>query len=270
MSDTTQAGSNFSSNVLDIQLETPKSSLGCYELPCGYIDADNTLHREIQVREMTGREEDLLASAKLTPLKKINALLAACIERIGTITDRGQIASIVPSMTQGDRVYALLALRMTTLGDEYPVEETCPSCGLKSHYVMSLADLEKKPLADPMMRLQEVPLPSGRVARIRLAIGTDEDKVARVPDEEKPSMLLFCRTETLDGKPPTLNDLRNMSWRDRQALRLAMEDFDGGVDSTLDLTCACGHEFKRDMEMGSQGFFFPGRVQKGLKQKSST
>ena len=266
-----ETAQSFSQNILETMMDNPKSTQGIFDLPCGYLDANGVLHTEVQVREMTGREEDLLASNKISPVKKINALLAACVVRLGSIENRELIGQAVVNMTQGDRVYTLLAVRMASLGNDYPVEQKCPECGVESNYLLDLGTLEKKTLAEPMIRVRDIELPSKKQARIRLATGADEERTAKVRDEEKPSMLLLCRTELLDGKMPTLLDIKNLSWRDRQALRSAMEDFDGGVDGTLEMTCnACNHEFKRDLDMGATGFFFPERALKALKQKSST
>lgn len=261
----------FSGNIVQGQVETPKSTHGLYDLPCGYIDPQGVLHVEAHVREMTGREEDLLASNKISPQKKINALLTACTERIGNITDKAKIAEVLSLLTQGDRVFLLIALRRTTLGDELPLEEECPSCNVKGNYVADIGTLDIKRMADPMKRVFDLALPSGKTARFRVSAGADEERIAKVPDEEKPSMSLLCRVELLNGKPPTMLDIKSLGWKDRQALRSAFEDTDGGVDSVLELGCpACGHEFKRDLDLGSPGFFFPARVQKDLKKRSST
>ena len=262
---------SFSANIIEQQYDTPKSTQGIYELPSGYIDAAGVLHSEIHVREMTGREEDLLASSKMAVGKKINSLLSACTIRIGTIIDKAQIAAIIPQLTQGDRIFLLLALRRTTLGDEYPVEEVCPECSAKSFHILNLGDLDIKQLPDRMVRAWDIPLPSGRTARVRIALGSDEDKVSKVAEEDRPSAMLLTRTELLDNRPPSVADLQGLSWRDRGALRAAMEEYTEGVDSTLEITCpSCQHEFKRDMDMGAEGFFFPERAQKALSRKYST
>lgn len=261
----------FSEVVNQNLLETPKSTQAEYTLPCGYLAPDGTLHTEVRLREMTGREEDLLASTKLSPLRKINALIVNCVEQVGTITDRNQFAAIVQELPVGDRIFLLLALRRTSLGDEYPVEQECPACKVKSRYVLNLGDLETKPMKDPKRRVFDTTLPSGKTARFRLATGADEERVSKVPDEEKPSMTLLCRLELLDGKAPTMPDIKALSFRDRSALREALEENDGGVDTAMQMTCpACGHDFETELDLGQAGFFFPHRVQKDWRTKSST
>ena len=262
---------SFSETVNQNLLETPKSTQAEYSLPCGYLDSMGTLHQDVRLREMTGREEDLLASNKLSPQRKINALIVNCLEQIGTITDRTQFASIVPQLPVGDRIFLLLALRRTSLGDEYPVEMECPSCDVESHYVLDLSELETIPMKDPKKRVFETTLPSGKQVRFRIGLGSDEEAVAKVPDEEKPTAMLLSRTELINGKTPTVFDIKGLSFRDRQALREAFDEHDGGVDTDMQMTCpACGHNFEKPLDLGQQGFFFPHRVQKGSKRKSST
>jgi len=261
----------FSEAVNTNQLETPKSSQGIFVLPCGYVDSTGTLHSEVHLREMSGYEEDLLASAKIPVQKKISMLLANCLESVGDIKDKTQFPSIIANLPIGDRVFLLLALRRTSLGDDFPVEETCPSCNTKGNFILNLGDLEAKPMPDPKQRVFDAQLPSGRSVRFHIGTATDEDRVSRVPDDEKPSMMLLARTDLLDGKVPTIQDIKRLSFRDRQTLRALMDERDGGVDTSLDMTCpACGHEFKRELDLGQPGFFFPERVLKASKAKFSS
>ena len=259
----------FSDNINQNLLETPKASNGVFDLPCGYLDNHGMLHTEVHLREMTGREEDLLATPKLSVQKKLGMLLSACLERIGTITDRGQFPSIIAHLPTGDRIFLLLALRRTSLGDEFPVEEFCPECKSKGNYVLDLSELTVQKMTNPTVRVFDGVLPSGRSVRHRLGTGADEDRASKVSDDEKPSAMLLSRIELLDGKAPTMTDIKGLSFRDRQGLRSLLEGQDGGVDTEMDMHCpVCSHEYKSELDLSQPGFFFPGRVQKDLKTKS--
>jgi len=261
---------SFSSNIVEQQFDTPKSAVGIYELPCGVVFPDGSLVTEVQVREMTGREEDLLASSKLAPVKKINALLVACTERIGHVTDKQAISQIIYGMTQGDRVFLLIAIRRASLGDDIPLEHACPACEQKGYYIQDLSELTIKAMKDPLKRVYDVVLPSGKTAKFRAGSGADEERLAKVADDEKLSVMLLCRTQEIAGKTPSINDIKGLSFRDRQALRAAFEEHDGGVDTTTELVCSsCGHAFKLDIDLGNQGFFFPERIRKDLSQRYS-
>lgn len=257
--------------VLQNQLETPKSPHGSYELPCGYIDDNGELHTEVHLREMTGREEDILAAPKLSPQRKINQVIINCVESIGSITDKNLITQIVPNLPVGDRVFLIISLRRVSLGDEFPVEDKCPACSAKNGYILDLGDLEVKKMADPMKRVFDVKMPSGKSIRFRVGLGLDEDKLAKVPDSDKPTMALLSRIELLEGKAPTVQAVKDLSFRDRQHLRALYEETDGGVDTSLELVCpACAHTFEREMDMSELGFFFPERVLKDSKKNFST
>lgn len=257
--------------VLQNQLETPKSSHASYTLPCGYLSDAGELHAEVSMHEMTGREEDILASNKLSPQRKINQVLINCVDSIGSISDKNSLSQIIPGLPTGDRVFLVVALRRVSLGDDFPVEDQCPSCSAKNGYILDLSQLETKSMPDPYKRVFDVTLPSGRSVRFRVGSGLDEERLAKVSEGDRPTMALLCRIEVLDGKAPTIESVKGLSFRDRQHLRLLYQEVDGGVDTSLELTCpACAHTFEREMDMSEPGFFFPERVLKDLKMKSST
>lgn len=257
--------------VVTQQLDTPKSSTQMGELPCGYIDAGGTLHTEVVVREITGAEEDILAARKVKIGKKMNELLGRCLQRVGTITDRSEIMRSVAEMTLGDRVYLMFLIRRATLGDAYPFEVQCGSCGKKSDFVVDLSTLEISKPKDPKKRVFDVSLPSGRTARFRVATGKDEEKLTDAMEGmDSLSQALLIRLELLDGKPPTMEALKAMGLRDRAFLRDQFIDQEGGVETDVEAECAkCGNEFRATVDVGQAGFFFPSGTRRGLKKRSS-
>lgn len=248
-------------------LETPKSTQGVFELPCGYIGADGVLHTEIALRELTGAEEDLLAAKQITPFKKYNELLVRCTQRIGTITDRGQISAAVKGLPIGDRLFLLFAIRRISIGEEYTFEETCPSdiCQKKQRYTVNLSELEIKAMPEPKRRVYDAVLPSGASARFRISTGADEERAMAVESKAEDAALskgILMRLELLNGAPPELQAVKEMKWRDRMALREQWNKVEGGVDTEVDMVCpTCGHEFKKDIEV-TPSFFFPSATSK--------
>jgi hypothetical protein len=244
-------------------IETPKSAVGVFELPCGYLTPEGQILTEVVVREMTGGEEDMLASKQVPPAKKFGELIARCVTRIGTVTDKGEIAKMAKQLTLGDRVFLLFVIRRVTLGDEYPFREVCPNgeCKQAQVYTVDLSELTVKKMPEPTKRIYDVTLPSGRKARFRVSTGEDEEKIQK--NEKSPdamSLGILMRLEMLDGKPPTLQELKDMGWKDRVALRDEWNKVEGGVDTEVELGCpVCGHEFKRELEV-SGGFFFPSAI----------
>ena len=242
------------------KIEAPKSTQGVFELPCGYLDPAGNLHTEIALRELTGAEEDLLASKQLTPFKKYNELLARCTLRLGNITDAGQMPALMKALPVGDRLFVLFALRRISIGDSYTFEETCPNpeCKAKRNYSIDLSGLDVKKMPDPKKRIFDLTLPSGATVRFRISTGEDEERAMKLDkSEDALSRALLMRLELLNGAPPELAAVKNMKWRDRIALREQWNKHEGGVETEIDMACpACGHEFKRDIEI-SPSFFFP-------------
>lgn len=250
------------------QMETPHSSVGVFELPCGYLDGPtNELYREVKVREISGHEEDMLASKKTPGPQKLNNLLLACVERIGPI-EGAKLANVLKQLPVGDRVFLLFAIRRVTLGDELPVKETCPNCNTKSLFMVDLgAELEIKPMPDPYKRVYDVELPrSHMMARFRVSTGEDEQRMARLTNNKRTdslSQMIMMRLELLGEEPPTIKSVKGLSLMDRNFLREKFNEVEGGVDTSIEFECAsCGHEWQKDLNVGAQGFFFPSGMSK--------
>lgn len=258
--------------VLMNELEKPKSTQGLFVLPCGYIDDDGALHNEVELKELTGNEEDMLASRTIPAHKKMGFLIGRCVRRLGTITDQGRLAAIAGDLTIGDRTFLIFALRRITLGDMYPFKVGCPVCSKISTYQIDMADLETKFMPTPEKRIYDDKLPSGKTVRFRILVGRDEEQLGKAKNvDDKASLALLLRLELIDGKPPTMADVKNLSMRDRDALRVLVDDVDGGVETGLELSCpSCGAEFEDDVDAGQAGFFFPSMTQKRSKTRSST
>jgi hypothetical protein len=254
-------------------MENPKPSTDVFLLPCGYIDPQGNLHTEITVREMNGGDEDLLASQKSkTPaVVRFNELLCRCTTRVGPYTDRGQLSTIVSDLVMGDRVFLLLCIRRVTLGDTLPFRAACPHCEKENLFTVDLSELDIKRMADPKLRLFDKVLPSGKAMRFHVLTGRDELKQSQVAQGNDPvTASILMRTDLLDGKPPVLEDIKALSFKDVAAARGFFEEVEAGVDTTVQVDCPeCSQEFDRDVSPGEVGFFFPDRVRKNSKTKSS-
>lgn len=259
--------------LLQQQVERPKSSNGVFQLPCGYLSPDNTVHREVAIREMTGREEDLLASKKTEGTKKMNELFVRCIERLGSLTEKSQIAAAVPELLVGDRTFLMFAIRRVTLGDEYPFRHRCPNCEKESLYMVDLSEIGIKEMPEPTKRSFDGKLPaSGKTYRFHLLCGRDEARLASVEDPEaKMTQAMQMRLDMFDEKPATRDALQALGLLDRNAMRERFDEVDGGVDTAVELACPkCDHDYSTDLDIGQTGFFFPSATRKNSKKKSST
>jgi hypothetical protein len=251
------------------QMETPKSTLGIFELPCGHLDVETQeLAIEVQVREITGHEEDMLASKQIPSSQKITNLLSGCVIRLGAVEDSGQLNRMVRELPLGDRVFLVFAIRRVTLGDDLPVREKCPSCGLTTLFMVDLAEeLQPKPMPDRMKRVFDAELPSGKQIRFRVSVGSDEVRMAKLQQRKQAadalSHAILMRLELLEGEKPTMKMVKSLGMRDRLFIREEFQRVEGGVDTTLELECpSCRHEWEKDLDLGASSFFFPGAPQK--------
>ena len=253
---------NADTLVVESSLYIPNAAVSIQDLPCGYLDDQGVLHREVQVRAMTGFEEELLGNDKIPGMKKFNQLLVNCLVRIGQIDEKAKIASIVPKLLVGDRVFLFLQIRRVTIGDTLPFRSTCPvkSCRKESRHLVNLGDLPVQVMQDARKRSFTATLPvSKQAVQYRCANGEDEERAEKFEDRvEAASLILLQRIEQLDGKPPTLGDLQAMHWVDREFLREAFDKGEGGLDTSIDLECShCGHQYRKEVPVGQAGFFYP-------------
>jgi len=252
---------NIAGTIIENQITEPKSSIGLFDLPCGYIDSDGTLHTEIKVREITGHEEDMLANRKLKSTKKLNELITRCVERIGTITDKGKLSQVVLDMTVGDRLFAIFAIRRVTVGDNYTYQVKCKECNAVNTVTMDLSTLEVKYMPDPTKREFEVTLPKSKLhVTFTPMTGRGEEKLSNLGKntEDTLSLALLMRLTEIEGARPTLKAVKNMSSVDRIYLRDSFTKVEGGVETSVELDCPeCYAEFKEDLDVSQAGFFFP-------------
>lgn len=253
------------------QMSEPKSSQGVFDLPCGLLAPDGELLTEVKLKEITGVEEEILAAKNIPWGKKLTQLLGNCLVQLGPMTDKPLLQRAARDLTVGDRAFLMLAIRRVTLGDEFPFEDQCTECNAKTLFSVNLAELEVKKMPDPKKRVFDETLPSGAVVRFHVMTGKDEEALAKVDVRDTLSAQILVRVDQVNGAPISLEGIKAMSLKDRNHLREAFDRVEGGVQTTLDLTCpSCGEEFQTELNVGQTGFFFPSRVRKNSKRSTSS
>lgn len=206
----------------------------------------------VVLRPMTGRAERVLEDKKLYKSGAlVDRYMMECIETIGdekeTMTPQEKEKALL-EMLSGDRNYLLMSIRIEGFGPEMIFTSTCPKCGKESGYEINLQEMMDNgtfPVYPYQNAPQRIDLPvSGGYAEIGHMTGQRERQMSQLPDNAiHQSMLL--RMESLNGERPTLKDLENMHGRDLLALRAAMGEMKGGLDSTIELDCGeCGVSYK--------------------------
>ncbi|MHB9037902.1 MAG: T4 family baseplate hub assembly chaperone [Armatimonadota bacterium] len=212
---------------------------------------------EVELREMTGAEEELLTNQKLIRSgDAVNQVLANCILRTGESED--VTTKHVLDMLSGDRLFVLVKLRQISLGDDVELELSCPSaaCRAKNRAVISLDDLTVTPYPDEREFVLVLPA-SGAKVRFCYLDGHKEKRLAQM-QEPSISAAMLIRILDIDGNPPSKKALSDMSMRDRSALRAEMLRVDAGIDTAIECDCdSCGSRIRTRLE-AEPSFLFPG------------
>ncbi len=201
---------------------------------------------EIELREMTGAEEELLTNQRLIRKgESINQVLKNCILRIGENAEPS--IQDVLDMLSGDRLFVLVRLRQISLGDEVNLETNCTA--------INLEDLEVTPYGEEREFAFALP-GSGKTVRFGYLDGHKEKRLAALKEPNITSAMMIRIIDT-DGKPPSKKALAEMSLRDRNALRQEMARVDAGIDTAVEVACeACGTLLRTRLE-AEPAFLFP-------------
>ncbi|MBT8341084.1 MAG: hypothetical protein HKP58_03600 [Desulfatitalea sp.] len=218
-----------------------------FELPSGI---------EIELKEMTGAEEELLTNQRLIRSgDAINQVLRNCLIRIGEKTE--PTVSDVLELLSGDRLFTLVRLRQISLGDDVELELSCPNsaCRMTNYLTVNLEELEVTPYTD--QREFDFKLPgSKKTVRFGYLDGHKEKRLAGLREPNITSALLI-RILDIDGKPPSKKILAEMSMRDRGELRKEMARVDAGIDTSVESECdGCGTRVRTRLE-AEPAFLFP-------------
>lgn len=270
----------------DGSLDQPRASEGVFMLPAGYLDDDGVLHREVQIREMTGEEEDLMGARSGDFAARMNQVMANCTMRIGTIEERPRILTIIRKLPIADRTFLFTALRRVSLGDEYTMEVECPKCDKTSRMILDLGTLAVKGMPDPEKRVYDVTLPSGKLAKWKIMTGEEEEKLSTLRDASNMrdvlSYAIMMRLVEYDGQKLELGGrltdargkvsfdkegrtflklVKGMSSRDRNFLRKEFGDHEAGMDTDVEFECPeCSAKFTGSFDPTQVGFFFPSGI----------
>jgi len=241
------------------ELDVPTENM---ELMAGYKDDDEQIHKEVEVRELTGLDEEAIAKGDIRSNvgKIVTTLLSGCVMRIGGYTredlSKTKWEGIFKGMFLGDRDLILLKIRETTYGTEMSFDSRCPSCKTDVKVEFDLEELEIKPLeVDP----NRIPfeLPKGfrdeegntvKVGAMRLPTGFDQEQLDHVarknPGTANTMLITRCVYELGDLKLSS-NTFRSLSSKDREYLVRTLAEHSFGPRFMIDTICDnCGNEFE--------------------------
>lgn len=231
-----------------------------------YPDTHPLASGEIELKQMTAREEDILANQELIKKGKVIDKLMESVIVNKSIR--------VEDLFIPDKDAILLAIRRLAYGDEYKVETTCPRCDKKNRLNINLSELKYKEFdfANQVKGQNNFTfkLPSGVVVTYKLLTQIDSDsidaellqlkKISKEASAELTTRLKYTLT-SVDGVAdrPTVRKFieERLSAKDSLALRKHIRENGPGVDMGFDFKCTeCDHERRMDVPLGAS-FLWP-------------
>ena len=186
-------------------------------LPSGYIGPDGKLRTEVEVRELTGSDEEALSKTD-TLVKTWSTVLSRGVVKIGELPVNEEI---LDNLLIGDRDMLVLGVYKATFGNFANIDAYCIGC--KEYKTVSFnlnEDLKIKTLADPInQRVFEV---FGKTNRylVTLPTGIAQKEISVDPNktdaEIKTILLEKCIIEINDSPVISRNQVKGMSIPDRQ------------------------------------------------------
>lgn len=257
-------------------------------LPIG-IEVDGVRYREVVIDEMTGVDEENLASRKVrnNGAKAISLLLRRCIQSIeGVLPQKSNPLLMIDekwvrNMYVADRDYLVLCIRALSGNSEVLTDSECTSCGHENAAIVDLKELDVYEWDENSPVEIRVDLPRGfynkesgqyhKEVTWAFPKGTAQEKIASLPEHQVGTMLIATGIKQVQGLEviPHPDEIRKLSVRDRNAFAQAIMENTVGVDTAVDLTCeSCGHEYQ--VEVNTVGFSSSGQPQTPKQSNSGT
>lgn len=196
------------------------------KLPAGLVAGKDVI-QNAEVRELTGKHEELLAKARLSnnAAKYVETLLQCGVVSIG---DAPATNALLDSLLQGDLDSLIMGIRKATFGDTFEVfNVTCPTCDAMNDLELDLKDIPVKELEDPAVREFLVPLRKGVKARVQFPTGAVQKELFKkqigIPEMNSITLshCVLSFIDANDNETPCngLSDVRNLGIADRKTLQ---------------------------------------------------
>ena len=222
---------------------------------------------QIELKQMTAKEEDLLANQELIKTGKVlDKLIESLIVNKSIRTEE----ILIP-----DKDAIFISIRRLAYGDDYPVSITCPSCTEINKVNINLSSMENKKFDFDKypkgVNSFSFKFPySGVVVTYKLINHNDEvsidaelaqlRKISRENTAELTTRLKYQLT-SVDGNTDRATIRRfieeKLTARDAQAFRKHARETNPGMDMAFDFKCnECGFERRLNMPIGAS-FLWP-------------
>lgn len=216
-------------------------------------------HRDAEVRELTGEDEEAIARIRSQWARVLDTLVSRGTVHVGSVPMSRDVSD---ELLIGDRDELLIAIRIATFGEWLEIEDyPCPECGERTDFSINLRRLPHVPLIAPGEGLSVV-LRSGSVARLRYPTGADQRAIYTDSDNTNPAaqntLLLSRCLLSVDETPVPLSpagrmqNVKKLGMSDRRLILKEMFDNQPGprldrIECTHD---ACGAVIKLPLALG--------------------
>jgi len=208
------------------------------ELPGGLFDPFDGLTTTVEIRELTGADEEQLAKI-LDAGKGLLSILEKATVKIG---DKPADKETLDSLLAGDREMILLAIRIATFGPDVKVGPMCPNCGEAKTFEIDLEkDVEIKKLNEEDREFT-VTCKVGTVV-LNLPTGTTQKALVNATNKnsaELDTILLKGCMASINGVPVmSVQQIRDLSIKDRRTLLEEISNRNPGPQlSEIKKTCS--------------------------------
>lgn len=237
-------------------------------LPGGILDNQNRCFQTVLVRQLTGKDEELLADRRYrNAARQVTDFLAQVVVEVPGLNKLVNPA-LTEQMLIGDRDYLLLRLRQMTMGDRVEQVMRCPSvsCGKKADVEFQISELQVRragaiepeyefELSEPARKDD----PKSKVVVLRLPRGQDQEAILDGEDLN-PALAntrLFARiVKSLGRRSLDEAEARDLPLKARHEITAFLRMMSPGPDLEIDIQCPhCGHDMSFPFDL--YGFFLP-------------
>jgi hypothetical protein len=167
------------------------------------LQINGEFHRDAEVRELSGLDEEALARCGADSAKLLETLVIRGTRTVGT---QSMSKTVADQLLIGDREALILGIRRVTFGETVDFENLpCPHCGERSDVQFALDEVPVRHLEDPEQTEFAVPLRHGATGYVRLPNGADQMAIRSLNttlDAVQNSLMLgrcILRVEHADG-----------------------------------------------------------------------
>jgi hypothetical protein len=209
----------------------------------GYQDIDGAWHKNAYVRELTGEDEEALASLEnrtgISYAEYMSALLTRAVVSIGPY-DLKSAPHLVDELVVPDRDLLFIGIIRATYGDHRKFTLKC-KCGGDNDVNVDLVDaFPVLGTTEEIRKVRSVTLRDGTVIKLKQPNGTDSKfiaKYAKNSAEQNTALISRC---ALVEYPDTLSWAKKLGIADRNALVKALLDQKFGPQ-VEEVNAPCGY-----------------------------